>query len=873
MNNFSFLNEYPAFGSFAPAAAAAEQILCIDCAACALNCRRAMESAVRWMYAADDTLEDPGDDALVTMMSRADFADIVGTDILRRMDYVRRVGNQAAHDGAPVTREMAMLCLENLFIFLDFIAYCYAGDSREHTFDPSLVPQAMAAAGLPAAPADAPDVPVQDQSVRASLTANRQKKQPGYTPHPLKLSEYQTRKLYVDAMLTDAGWIEGADWEDEHYVGRLPDGSTDAMIDYVLWGSDKKPLALIEARRTADQVGQGRKRAKLCADWLEEQYGRRPVIFLTNGFETRIIDGESPERTVSGIWSKSDLTRLFNIRKKRQKTKNVSVDKSIAGRAYQKSAVRALCAALTTQKRRRALMTMAPGAGKTRTVLALIDVLRRYGWAQRILFLSDRASLVTQAARVMKQLLPGVSQADLSAGSRNYTAKCLLSTYDTLCGVVDTAYSGTARTFTAGHFDLVICDEVHSALLGRYRDVITYFDAPVVGMTSTPADEIGKDVYAFFDLKKCVPTYSYGLSEAVRDGFLVEYTVEETGEDLSERLDDEDVIRRVLDALMKNGRRINFKKYGSVPGKTIIFAASPAHAAHVADVFRRAYPQYRDLCAVIDADSPDAQKLLDRFARADSLPLVAVSADALDEGVDVPSVLNLVFFRPVRSKAHFWQMIGRGTRLCPGLIDGQDKTGFSVFDWCGSFAAFRMTGGRRVLRLSWPGACFRELMLLCTRIGLPDSLRASIVSEAAAAARTLDRDSFAVRQHLASVEQCADESTYDDLTPERAAALIRDTAPLFVQDPTRVASDRCDALMLRLMRAALDKDKPRRASMAAAACAMTADVPDSPDPASLAAADLAAVNDLRLRLCGLVRRSGTAADPALDRELLTIEFV
>ena len=889
MNNFSYLNQYPAFGSFAPAAIAAEQILSIDCAASALNCRRAMESAIKWMYAVDDSLKDPGDDTLITLMNQSDFKDMVGTDIFRRMDYIRRIGNQAAHDGTPVTRGMALLCLENLFVFLDFIAFCYAGDSGSHIFDASLVSvyQSESSAELTDTDTNVQDMSAlieENQALREQLTATRAEKRPDYTPHPLKLSEYQTRKLYVDAMLTDAGWIEGKDWEDEHYIGRLPDGTTDAMIDYVLWGSDKKPLALIEARRTAEQVGQGRKRAKLCADMLEQQYGRRPVIFLTNGFETHIIDNEYPERTVSGIWSKSDLTRLLDIRKKCRPLKNVSVEKSIAGRNYQISAVRAMCSALFAQKRRRIILSMAPGAGKTRTVFALCDVLKRYDRARSVLFLSDRDTLVTQAAKVMKEVLPGISQANVSAGSHNYTAKYLFATYSDMCGIIDTAFTVSGRSFTAGHFDLIICDEVHGTLFDRYRDMLNYFDAPMIGMTSTPADEIDKKTYTFFDLKKCVPTYSYSIEQAVKDGFLVDYVVRETDDDLSDRLFDEQAIRHVLDTLMTDGQKVNVNRSrgkicGEVPGKTILFAANREHAELIADVFARTYPALDGLCAVIDSTAADAQSRIERFAKPDSLPMIAVSAEALDEGVDIPSVLNLVFFRPVKSKAHFWQMIGRGTRLCPGLLGGKDKTSFYVFDWCGNFDAFRMTGGRHTIRLTWAGAVFRQEMKLAVRLMEKDcetkdlqTLRASVVTDMTDAVRALDRDSFSVRQHLLSVEKCADASGYAALTKEEADVLTADVAPLFTADPVMLAADRFDALMFRLMCAKLDNEKDDRAASTAAEA--VSGLPDCPDAAALLSASPTALNEIRDRLRGLIRRrtDDEETDRTMDRELLTMEI-
>ena len=368
MTNFDTFLSTPQFSSFAPAAVSAERILPIDPSACVLNCRRAMEFAVKWMYSVDKALVMPYQDSLVSLMNTEDFRDIVGADIWRRMDLIRRMGNNAAHTGKKITEEQAALCLENLYILLDFVAYCYGENYTEGHFDRSLL---MQPAEAPAVPSQTiPDVDfaalmAENAALKEELTARRTEQQQTYVPKPLDLSEYKTRKLYIDTMLTDAGWIEGKNWLNEVELPGMPNKSEVGYADYVLYGDDGRPLAVVEAKRTCVDVAKGRQQAKLYADLLEKKYHRRPVIFLTNGFETRITDNIYPERKCAAIYSKRDLEKLFNLQSMRTSLKNIMVDRKIAGRYYQEGAIKAACDAFA-RNRRKALLVMATGSGKTR---------------------------------------------------------------------------------------------------------------------------------------------------------------------------------------------------------------------------------------------------------------------------------------------------------------------------------------------------------------------------------------------------------------------------------------------------------------------------------------------------------------------------
>ena len=838
MSNFKFLLSDPGFVPFAEVAISAEKILHIDPAVSVLNCRRAMEFAVKWMYSVDKELEMPYQDNLHSLMTREEFRQIVGQNIFNRMDFIRRMGNNAAHAGKKITHEQGLLCLENLHVFLDFVAYCYADEYTEQKFDPALVPTEQVAALPPAPDADLEALIAENAALKEELTARRAEQQQTYVPKPLELSEYKTRKIYIDAMLLDAGWTEGKDWLGEVELPGMPNKSGVGYADYVLYDDAHRPLAIIEAKRTCVDVSVGRQQASLYADILEKKYGRRPVIFLTNGFDTRIVDGQYPERRCATIYSKRDLEKLFNLRTMRTSLKNVMVKKDIAGRYYQEGAIKAVCEAFDQKNRRKALLVMATGSGKTRTVIALCDVLLQRGWVKNILFLADRNSLVTQAKRSFKNLLPDLSVTNLCEEKDNYTAHCVFSTYQTMMNCIDSVKDEQGKLFTCGHFDLVICDEAHRSIYNKYRDIFNYFDAPLVGLTATPKDEVDKNTYEVFELENGVPTYGYELAQAVTDGYLVDYmsiesklkfiesgityddlTDEEkeeyeskfTDEDgelpdkinssaLNEWVFNEDTIRKVLDILMTQGIRID---YGQKLGKTIIFAKNHAHAEKIFKVFNKEYPHLNGFAKVIDNRINYAQTAIDEFSDPKKLPQIAISVDMLDTGIDVPECVNLVFFKKVMSKAKFWQMIGRGTRLCSGLMDGADKDKFYIFDFCGNFEFFRMGGkGKSANQIALQGAIFylkAQIAFKLQDLNYQTSdlivFRKFIVDDMVRKVQELNKENFAVRQHLKYVELFSNPDNYNALTYENTLQMREEIAPLVIPDGDEATAVRFDALM------------------------------------------------------------------------------
>ena len=845
MTNFDYLKQEPKFNSFSDVAIAAEKILNIDIESSVINCRRAMEFAIKWMYSVDKSLEMPYQDTLISLMSTDDFHDLVDDNLWKRMDLIRKIGNRAAHNGKKISMDEAKLCLQNLFIFLDFVAYCYADTYEEHKFDETLLETQKEFVVLQKVSDEDVDLKAlitENKALKEELTARREEQKQTYVPKPLDLSEYKTRKIYIDAMLLDAGWTEGKDWINEVELSGMPNKSEVGYADYVLYDDMHRPLAVVEAKRTCVDVSKGRQQAKLYADLLEKKYYRRPVVFLTNGFETRIIDNQYPERKCAVIYSKRDLEKLFNLQTMRTSLNHISVDKYIAGRYYQEGAVKAVCDSLDKKNRRKALLVMATGSGKTRTVIALCKVLLDAGWIKNILFLADRNSLVTQAKRSFVNLLPDLSCSNLVEEKDNYNAHCIFSTYQTMMNCIDSVKDEEGKLFTCGHFDLVICDEAHRSIYNKYKDIFNYFDAPLVGLTATPKDEIDKNTYEIFELENGVPTYGYELAQAVKDGYLVDFmsvetklkfieqgivydelseedkeeyedTFESEEGELPERINssalntwifNEDTIKQVLHTLMKDGLKIH---YGEMLGKSIIFAKNHAHAEKILEVFNKEYPNLnkngQPFAKVIDNYMTYAQSAIDEFSDAKKMPQIAISVDMLDTGIDVPEVLNLVFFKKVMSKAKFWQMIGRGTRLCPGLLDGEDKQKFYIFDFCGNFEFFRMNQGKPTANMmALQGAIFNlefqiayKLQDIQYQVDRLIAYRTKLVDVMTNKVKELNRENFAVRQHLKYVDTYSEASNYQTLTYEDTLVVREELAPLILPDGDEASAVRFDALM------------------------------------------------------------------------------
>lgn len=862
MTNFDFLKKDSQFSSFSDIAILAEQLIDVDINTCVLTCRRAMEAGVKWMYSVDDDLHLPYQDQLATLISTDEFKDIVPKDILTKLHFIRKNGNEAAHSSRKITREMASLCLRNLFEFFNFLSCSYSDDCKPAEYNEALekntgfvlVPSSEE---LKEGSVSLPELITENASKRKVLTVKRKEQAKKYVVKALDVSEFETRRLYIDTMLIDAGWTKNKDWIEELELKGMPNTSGVGYADYVLFGDDGLPLAVIEAKKTSVDVAKGRQQAKLYADLLERKYHRRPIIFLSNGFDTRIWDDKYyPERSVASIYSKRDLEKLFNLRLTRVPLKNAVVNDSIAGRYYQKGAIKAVCERFDRDNKRKALLVMATGSGKTRTVIGLVDVLMQCGWVKHTLFLADRTSLVLQAKRAFVNLLPDISVTNLCEDKENYNAHVVFSTYQTMYGCIDNVRDESGKLFSVGHFDLVVVDEAHRSIYNKYKEIFDYFDAPLVGLTATPKDEIDRNTYELFELESGVPTYGYELAQAVSDGFLVPFIQIEANlkfieeginyEDLppeekeiyentfeqedgswpslidpgaiNQWVFNEDTIRKVLNTLMTKGLHVD---YGTKVGKTIIFAANHRHAERIKEIFDKEYPHLKNQAAVIDNQINYAQTLIDDFSISEKLPQIAISVDMLDTGIDVPEVLNLVFFKKVFSKSKFWQMIGRGTRTCTALLDdGVDKKEFYIFDFCDNFKFFSINEGKESNRIdTLQSALFMlkasiALELQDLRFSSDEfiDVRKQMVSDMVDQVKKLDQKRFDIRQHLKYVVKYSKPENYAILSfLTDIQDLENHIAPFVLPLDEDVSALRFDALLFQMEISVLENKAKNRA--------------------------------------------------------------
>ncbi|MGM9425870.1 DEAD/DEAH box helicase family protein [Hydrogenophaga sp. MI9] len=719
--------------------------------------RRTLELAVAWLYRAEagasGALRLPYKADLSAFLFEPSFKLLVGPALHAKMDVIRRQGNSAAHSMRPISGADALAVLRELFQVAFWLARHYGRSAAARPepalqFRAELLPPAQPlqpeSAKTPAelqrlaaelAERDAALAAAQQKNaaldaelarLRAEVTAAKQAN--AAQPDTHDYTEEETRDLYIDLLLKEAGWALDQARDREFEVQGMPNQQQVGHVDYVLWGDDGLPLAVVEAKRTRRDARSGQQQAKLYADCLEKQFGQRPLIYCTNGYEHLFWDdSQYPPRGVQGFHKKDELQLLVQRRQTRKPLAGLAINPAMVERHYQQRAIRRVSETFEVDRQRKALLVMATGAGKTRTVIALADVLMRANWAKRVLFLADRVALVNQAVNAFKAHLPEAVPVNLVT-DKAAEGRVYVSTYPTMMGLINEARdekNGGQRRFGVGHFDLIVVDEAHRSIYQKYRAIFGYFDALLVGLTATPKDEIDRNTYGLFGLEDGVPTDAYGLDEAIDAGYLVrpktvsvplrfqregiryaelteaereqwdELEWDEDGnvpdevnaEAVNKWLFNVDTVDKVLETLMTRGHKV---AGGDRLGKTIIFAKNNAHAEFVAERFNANHPHYAGHFArVITFKTEYAQSLIDDFSVKDKAPHIAISVDMLDTGIDVPEVVNLVLFKIVRSKAKFWQMLGRGTRLCQDLYGpGLHKTDFLVFDFCQNLEFF-----------------------------------------------------------------------------------------------------------------------------------------------------------------------------------------
>lgn len=887
MSQFAFLQrEWPAeFDAFKKA----EDAVHADPRTACFYARRALELSIAWVFKHDPNLKLPYQDNLSALIHEPTFKKAAGDAVFSKARVIVTLGNRAVHSHRAIPVDDALVAVRELFHVAYWLARTYGRSGRPAPglqFNPSALPQPQQAQKRTAEQLQQLEAQLRDRDeklaqlfadksslddelkrLRAEVAEARKAATAQADTHDY--SEAETRDYFIDLLLKEAGWALDQRRDREFEVAGMPNNQGIGYVDYVLWGDDGKPLGLVEAKRTRRDSRVGQQQAKLYADCLERQFGQRPLIFYSNGYEHWFWDDTSyPPRAVQGFYKKSELELLIQRRSTRKPLASGEISKKIVERYYQTRAIRKIAEAFEQDHERKALLVMATGAGKTRTVIALADLLMRCNWVKRVLFLADRVALVKQAVREIARHLPDSSPVNLVADKEG-DGRVFVSTYPTIMGLIDETRDGQLRRFGVGHFDLVIIDEAHRSVFQKYRAIFDYFDALLVGLTATPKDEVDRNTYGLFDLEKGVPTDAYSLGEAVKEKYLVPpravsvplkfqrggIRYDELSEDEKDQWDalewddengtpdrveaeavnkwlfNKDTVDKVLAHLMTRGLTV---AGGDRLGKTIIFAKNQAHADFIAERFNVNYPHYRgEFARVITFKIEYAQTLIDNFSIKDRAPHVAISVDMLDTGVDVPEVVNLVFFKLVRSKTKFWQMIGRGTRLCENLFGpGKDKEFFFLFDYCQNLEYFSqnlpVTDGRMAEALGTklfksrvdliaqidelvgppgPGAVADSADVEDLRGLQEKDVRRLTAMRLLQEVKSMNRENFVVRPKRRLVEKFTKPESWNALSADDRIELTQSVAKL----PTEMASEneeakRFDLLLLNLQLSVLRSD-------------------------------------------------------------------
>ena len=903
MSNFAFLQEWP---ELFESAALAEGYVRSDPRAASIYARLCLENMVRWLFANDPEFTPrPYDNKLNALLRSETFTRVVPSEVQPYADLVRLGGNAAAHGGQALEPGQAMGTVRDLWHVAWWFVWRYGAAAPEASpkgFNEALVPPALADAvqlsrqQLAELEQRLAEEQIERENLRGKLAgyeaevralreqvAARTKRNTG-RPAALADSEKVTRERLIDLLLREAGWEPDDAGVREFPVTGMPTPSGKGFVDYVLWGADGLPLAVVEAKKTRVNAQDGRQQAKLYADRLEAQFGRRPVIFYSNGVHTYLWDdaafvpsGGYPPHEVAGFYTRDELELMIGRRRTRLPLPDQAIKDEIVERPYQHLAVRAVTERLT-QRQRRGLLVMATGTGKTRTAAAIIELLVRAGWVKRVLFLADRQALVRQTVGVLGKFLAGGVH-DLLASKKDVeTARVVVSTHHTVLSMIESGkLDNGEKLFGPGHFDLVIVDEAHRSIYRTFGAIFAYFDAHLLGLTATPKDEVDRNTYRLFEMEDGVPLYAYSLEEAVQGGYLVpprgldrtprflqrgiryaELSEEEKDEydaiewedfggrreeipstEINNWLFNQSTVDEVLKDVVTQGIKV---QGGDVLGKTIIFAANHKHALYIVERFEANFPHLHDFARVIDSHDRFAGTLIEDFANPAKQPTIAVSVDMLDTGIDVPEVVNLVLFKVVRSKTKFTQMIGRGTRLRPDLFGpGQHKTEFKVLDYGGNLAFFALnpdgkesTAAEPILQRTFKAQLGLLSVLAPRRAHDAEAQQLYTATADALHARVagMTLHNFMVRPHRDLVEPFLERGKWDALTELDHVDLARTVSglPSTVQTGDEGAR-RFDELIARLQLARLTGNNTaagltRRVQNIAAGLSAKANIPD-----------------------------------------------
>lgn len=888
-SNFTYLQlEWP---SIYEKVSKAEKAIITEPVTAGFYCRLALEEAVKAIYK-EHYLELPYNSTVYSLMSHPEFKELVPAHHLSGVDkYTRVIGNNASH-GKQVRKDEALISIKYLFTFLKWFALQYSKiepDVAGH-FDEICIPkvgeqqkklkemqaeisrlqniaeaaeknrlQEIEALQEALNSSSARYVAYQEEKEEKLNELSKNTEERDFSQVIPEFTEAQTRIHLIDAALKEAGWDHlRSEKELEYCVTGMPitkdNPKGNGFVDYVLWGDNGLPLAVVEAKRTSKEAGNGKHQASLYADCLEKMHGQRPVIFYTNGYETYLWDDTFyPPRSVYGFYTMEELQWLIQKRKTRKDIRAFVVNKEIAGRWYQEEAIKRVAETFArtspdtkrmTGAKTNALLVMATGSGKTRTAAALVELLFQANWVKRVLFLADRNALVTQAKNNFNEHLPEYTSIDLSKENASGATRLVFSTYPSMMNRTDSSKKDGKRIYGIGHFDLIIIDEAHRSVYNKYKAIFDYFDALLVGLTATPKEDIDHNTYNLFGCAEDDPTYAYELEKAVDDGFLVpprrfelstgflrkgikykelsdkeKEKYEETFDDgtglfpeeignsaLTRWLFNKDTVNQVLQALMENGLKI---EGGDKIGRTIIFAANQKHADFIIKCFHELYPEYggKFIDLVYNGVS-HVQSIIEKFCDKDkeNAPQIAVSVDMLDTGIDAPRVLNLVFFKMVRSYAKFWQMIGRGTRLSPDIFGpGLDKQEFYIFDTCGNFEFFDLnpkgagtSNDKSVSQQIYESRL--QLSQLLAQTGDVENLEISTshLDFLHKKVQILDTNRFVVQLARRYVDVFSDRAKWDNLSNDDKHLIEEHISDLPLPEPVHENTRRFDLLVLKM---------------------------------------------------------------------------
>ena len=892
MSNFKFLQSQ--WLSLYTKLKTAEERVFIEPVSTASYCRLVLEESMHLIYDMEH-IDKPFNTELVQLMDNEEIKSIIKYQLLEGLHIVRKNGNNAVHYGNRISNKDALISIRYTYDFIKWFAQNYSKTTPDlpGLFDESVIPklgekqrqakelqkeqehafkllqeeittlqQQRDEIVAKAEESESAFAQYKKQQQQAVVKLKKQK-QERLKPLSSEFTEAETRKHIIDVDLREAGWNNLNTGRDLEYpvlgmplTADNPRGN--GFVDYVLWDDNGKPLALIEAKKTTKDLEIGKHQASLYANCLEQMHGQRPIIFYTNGYETKLWDDHfySAPRRVYGFYTKEELQWLIQKRATIKDLRKATINTDIVNRAYQFEAINRVAETFVTDgangicgNKRRALLVMATGSGKTRTAAALVDVLFKNNWAKRVLFLADRNALVRQAKNNFNEYLPDLSSIDLTAEKENDTTRLVFSTYPSMMNKIDSVRTVEERFYGVGHFDLIIVDEAHRSIYNRYKAIFDYFDASIVGLTATPKDGIDHNTFELFGCADEDPTFMYELHQAVplylnpyknidittnflREG--IKYNdlsdkekakYEETFEDkttglfpeeiranaMNKWLFNKDTAFKVLDALMENGLKI---EGGDKLGRTIIFAVNQKHAKFIVDCFTERYPDKpAGFISMIHNEVSHAQSLIDAFCdkHKENNPQIAVSVDMMDTGIDAVRILNLVFFKVVRSYAKFWQMIGRGTRLCPDVFGpNQPKEEFLIFDVCGNFDFFEVQKkGKETLTGKPVTQQIFESRLHLSRLLIEEGeeeniqLATSLRDILHKTIQALDKKRFQVSMKLQYVDEFNDRARWNNLDSNDVHIIEENLSDLPEPEVINEMARRFDLMMIKLQIATL----------------------------------------------------------------------